>query len=252
MTTYTTAITRNTSPNYRKCISSHPLHNELNINKAIKQQENYKKVLRDLSLEIIEIEADKNLPDCCFIEDTAIIHNNKALLTRSRMKSRRNEITEVKTVLKEFFQVTSVTDPGTIEGGDVVHIHDQLISGLSQRTNHVGIKQAEKWFDTDIKFIPDPSIVHLKSYISQLDFNTILCTKRYANHPALREFKKIIIPESEIYAANVLEVNERIIIPSGFEKTRFLLNENGYEIIELNTSEFQKCEGALTCLSLLF
>ena len=87
--------------------------------------------MRDLSLEIIEIEADKNLPDCCFIEDTAIIHNNKALLTRSRMKSRRDEITEVKTVLKEFFQVTSVTDPGTIEGGDVVHIHDQLISGLS-------------------------------------------------------------------------------------------------------------------------
>ena len=249
---YTKAIVRHISANYKKCISSNPFHSSINLDRTREQHKSYLQTLKDLNLDVIEVEADYTLPDCCFVEDTAIIHNNKAILSHMRSESRQGEVTGIERVLTQYFSLNRVIDPGFIEGGDVLHFANFLVSGVSQRTNKAGIKQVSDWLGIELKIINDPSIVHLKSYISYVDENTILCTKKYAAEGALEQFEKIIVPELESYAENVLAVNGTILMPKNYKAAEHLLKKRGYDIVTLDTTEFQKCEGALTCLSILF
>ena len=100
--------------------------------------------------------------------------------------------------------------------------------------------------------VQDPQMVHLKSYATYIGDNTIVCNSRFALHPVLAKFNQICIPDTESYAANMINVNGMIIMPTGFPKSEALIREEDFDIITLDTSEFQKCEGALTCLSLRF
>ncbi len=148
--------------------------------------------------------------------------------------------------------VKRAISPATIEGGDVLHLEDHLICGVTQRTNEEGVNQLRKWFEVEVKTVLDKSIVHLKSYISYLGNGVIISTRKYANHPVLEGFRVLVVPEDEAYAANALAIDEFVLMVRGFPKSEKIVREAGYEVITLDMSEFQKCEGALTCLSLLF
>lgn len=246
------AIVRQIPDSYSSCISSHPLHKDLNLSLAREQHSAYVQTLRDLGLDVIALQPLHDSPDCCFVEDTAIIHKSKTVITRTGALSRRGEVESISDVLQQFFDIKFISEPGTIEGGDVLHFTNFLISGISQRTNQNAVDQASHFLGVPIKTISDPSIIHLKSYISYLNDQTILTTQKYVNNSALEGFNKLIIPSSESYAANALSINGTIIIAQGFSLTEQLLKDNGFDIISLETSEIQKCDGALTCLSLLF
>lgn len=142
--------------------------------------------------------------------------------------------------------------PATIEGGDVLHLEDYLICGITQRTNDEGVNQLGKWFGVEVKTILDKEIVHLKSYISYLGRGIILSTRRYANHPTLKGLTVLVVPEGEEYAANALAIDDVVIMARGFPKSERIVKEAGFEVIIVDVSEFQKCEGAITCLSLIF
>lgn len=251
---FTQAIVRELSSSYVNCVSDFPDHHLLNIEKAKKQHSNYVDLLRELGLEIITLEGDSNYPDCCFVEDNAVIHGKNAVITRMGINSRRGEVEVVQEVLGDHKKLDSIIAPGTLEGGDIIHVDDQnlLICGKSQRTNQHGISQLDDKLNCEISVIENPNIVHLKSYVTYLGNNTMLTTKEYEHHPTLNSFTKLVIEEKEAYAANSLNINDTIIIPSGYNNTREMIVNNGFEVMALNISEFQKCEGALTCLSLLF
>ena len=100
--------------------------------------------------------------------------------------------------------------------------------------------------------VEDPSIVHLKSYVTYLGNGGFIGTEKYREHPAFTESEYLIVPQSESYAANTLEVNGTILIPQGYPLTERMLKGQGLDTLALETSEFAKCEGALTCLSLIF
>ncbi|MFX1535071.1 MAG: hypothetical protein ACFFDI_12675 [Promethearchaeota archaeon] len=106
--------------------------------------------------------------------------------------------------------------------------------------------------DIPVQTIVDSNIVHLKSYITYLGKNTIIVTEAYANHPLLKDFNILTVPRDETYAANTLTIGETVLMPKNFPKTQRMIAESGFEVITLQMTEFEKCEGALTCLSLLF
>jgi dimethylargininase len=98
----------------------------------------------------------------------------------------------------------------------------------------------------------DPKIVHLKSYVTYLGKNTIISTKQYSDSEPFHKFEKIIVRKEEYYVTNTLTIGETVLMAKGFEKIQSIVKEAGFDVISLNISEFQKCEGAITCLSLLF
>jgi dimethylargininase len=245
------AIVREPGNSYSKCISCHPLRHTIDLGKARKQHAEYCRVLADLGLELIRIPRDDHNADSCFVEDNAVIHFGKALICRMAKDSRRNEIGAVQDILKSRVRVKRATAPATVEGGDVVHLPDRFLSGLTQRTNEEGISQMEEWLDVKVDTVRDPSIVHLKSYVTYLGKDFVISTRRYSQHPALKGYSVLVVPEDEGYAADTLAIGDSVLMAKGHPQSQALVKAAGFNIIPLDVSEIEKCEGALTCLSLI-
>jgi dimethylargininase len=246
------ALVNEPGARYRGCISSHPLRHTIDLARARAQHTQYCKVLAQLGLEVITLPRDDEHPDGCFVEDAAVIHGGKAFIARMAKASRQGEEDAVERVLKEYMPVRRARAPATIEGGDIIHLPDRLISGITQRTTSAAVAQMRQWLGVPVEAIADPSIVHLKSHVTYLGKNTFIATKAYASHPVLKGSHVLTVPNGEDYAANTLSVGEIVMMPASHPKTQAMLTKAGFDVIAMDVSEFAKCEGALTCLSLLF
>jgi len=245
------AIVREPGNSYSKCISCHPLRHTIDIGKARRQHAEYCRVLADLGLELIRVPRDDENADSCFVEDNAVIHNGKALICRMAKDSRRGETGAVESILKGMLRTRRATAPATVEGGDVVHFSDRLLSGVTQRTNDHGISQMREWLEVKVDTVEDPSIVHLKSYLTHLGRDFVISTKRYSLHPALKGLSVLVVPEDEGYAADTLTIGDTVLMARGRPKSQALVKNAGFDVISLDVGEIEKCEGALTCLSLI-
>jgi dimethylargininase len=205
-----------------------------------------------LGLEVIKLPPDHNYPDACFVEDTAVIFGDKVFISQMGEKSRRGEEKSIQDYFTNRMKVKSAQHPATIEGGDVMHIDDLFIIGNTQRTNEFGISQLSDWFNVHTETITKPNIVHLKSYMTLIDRKTIILAHNFKDYPLFKEYDKIVLPEEELYSANSLTINGVVLIPTGFPNAFQQIKDRGYEVMTLEVTEFAKCEGALTCLSLLF
>lgn len=246
------ALVREPSSSYKQCVSSHPLHHTVDLGVALEQHTEYCKTLSDLGLELIKLPPNDKYPDSCFVEDNAVVFKNKALITRMGVESRRGEEDEVAVALKDYFEIKRAEAPATIEGGDVIHLPDRLICGITQRTNLEGTKQLGEWLEVTVDVIQNPDIVHLKSYMKYLGKNTIITTEQYENHTFLDQLEKLIVPKEDYYSVNCLAIGDTIIMSNRFSNTQRIVKEAGYEVITLEMSEFEKCQASLTCLSILF
>jgi dimethylargininase len=246
------ALVREPGNLYPSCLSEHPLHHTVSLKKARKQHAKYCETLAELGLEIIRVSRDDMHPDSCFVEDNAVVENGKALICRMAKESRRGEQPGVVAALKENMPIKWATEPATIEGGDVVHVEGRLICGISDRTNYEGVAQMQDWLDVPVTTIFDPTIMHLKSYVTYLGKGIIITTEKYSKHPALEGFNILIPPYEDEYAADTLAVGDTVLMAEGYETAQTMVKEIGFDVISMNVSEIQKCDGALTCLSILF
>lgn len=246
------ALVREPGDRYPGCISSHPLRHTVDVSRARAQHAQYCRALSELGLEIIRVPRDDERPDSCFVEDNAVVHSGRALICRMAKESRRGEETGVEAVLKEHMPVRRAVAPATVEGGDVIHLPDRLISGLTQRTNAEGVAQMRDWLGVPVDTIADPNIVHIKSYVTYLGKGIAIATGKYAGHRALKELEVLVVPEDEEYAADSLCIGDAVLMPAGLPKAHEMVREAGFDVMPLDVSEFEKCEGAITCLSILF
>lgn len=246
------ALVREPGSRYTRCISSHPLRHTIDVRQARAQHAEYCETLSELGLEVLTIPRDDEHPDSCFVEDNAVVQGGRALICRMARESRRGEEAGVEEALREYMPVKRAVAPATVEGGDVIHLPDRLISGLTQRTNPEGVAQMREWLGVPVDTIADPGIVHLKSYVTYLGRGVMIATNEYARHPVLEGFRVLAVPEGEEYAADTLAVGDAVIMPAGRPRAHGIVREAGFEVIPLDVSEFEKCEGAVTCLSILF
>jgi len=222
---------------------------------AQKQYNAYVAALASCGLEVIELEADENFPDSCFVEDTAVITDELAVITRPGAESRKGEVDSIIPVLQRFRKTEFIKAPGTLEGGDVMQVGRQFYIGLTARTNEDGAFQLGsilKKYGYEFTAIPVTSVLHLKTAVNYIGNNNLLITKDFAFHPAFENYNIIVVPNGELYAANSLLINEKLIMAAGFNYLKDRLISLNYDIIELEMTEFEKMDGGLTCLSLRF
>lgn len=246
------ALTRPPGASYVKCLSCHPMRDTVDLKKAREQHAVYQSILADLGLEVIVLPQDDVHPDACFVEDCAVVHGPRALITRMGAPSRRGEEDAVEAELKDHLSIRRAEAPATVDGGDVVHLPDRLISGLSQRTNAEGIQQMGDWLEVRVDMVEDDEMMHLKSHVTYLGEGTFIATEKYANHPALHGMEVIVVPKGEEYAADTLAIDNTVLMPAGRTISHQLVKDAGFKVIPVEVSEFEKCDGALTCLSVLF
>ena len=206
-------------------------------------------------MKLVWIHNDNTLPDSCFVEDTAVILGEKAIICNMKVKSRVKEVIAVAETLEKTKKLCYIKPPATIDGGDVLRIERKILVGLSARTNSQATKQLDKFLEnTEFNVAPVKvqDVLHLKSACTYLGENYVITSKGHFNMRHLRDYNKIIVPKGEEYAADCLAVNGTVLMAKGYPKTRRLIEKEGFSVKELDMSEFRKGEGALTCLSILY
>ena len=219
----------------------------------LEQYENYTRTLKELGLEIIELNSLEDFPDAYFTEDTAIVTPEVAVVMRPGAEARRGETAHITDELGKHRKLEYISEPGTIDGGDVLVVNDHCIVGLSERTSRQGAEQLCKilegyGYKSDIVDVPEA--LHFKSSVNFVDENTLLVTQTCYWLDCLSDYRKLVVQEGEEYSANVVWINGTLLIPAGYPGTRRLLAENGFQAIEMPVSEISKMDGGLTCLSL--
>ena len=223
---------------------------------ALKQHQEYIEVLTECGLEVAVLKADENYPDSVFVEDTALLTPYCAIITNPRAPSRKGEIIEVSQVIRILYpNVETIETPGTLEAGDVMMIGEHFYIGLSERTNQDGANQLinilGKYGLTGSTVTLD-NILHLKSGVSYLENNKFLSIARLMDKPEFQKYDLILVDDDESYAANCLWINDKVLVPKGFPKTKEKIEQANYRTIEVDVSEFRKLDGGVSCLSLRF
>ena len=255
---FTRAITRTPAPNFAQGLTTVNLGIP-DYEKTIAEHQLYLAVLQLCGLTLTELSDDSRYPDSTFVEDTAIITEHGAILTRPGAESRAGEADAIKTTLKSFYpELGEITAPGKVDGGDICEAGAHFFIGISLRTNEAGGQQLADWLSSkgytssfvNIRYTRD--ILHLKSGISYIGDNRLVVIDSLANHPGFKGHELVRVAPGEEYAANCIRINDYILIAAGFPKFEATLRGLGYNLIVLDMSEYQKMDGGLSCLSLRF
>ena len=250
------AITRLPAHTFSQGISSANL-GQPEIDMAIVQHQSYVTALQKTGLNCFVLPASPEFPDSVFVEDTAVVTGDFAVISRPGADSRRCEIIEMTMELAKIFQnIDQIQAPGTLDGGDICMADNHFFIGISHRTNPAGAQQLADivnkygFTSTFIDIRQMAGILHLKSSVNYLGDDTLLLDPRMQNHPALQRFRRLVVPADEVYAANCLRANEVVLVPAGFPGTLDILDKAGFNTVVVEVSEYQKMDGGLSCLSL--
>ena len=224
---------------------------------ALAQHQDYIKTLERCGLEVTVLPADEGFPDSTFVEDAALITPLCAVITNPGALSRRDEIIAIREAVRRYYPgLEQIESPGTLDAGDVMMVGKHFYIGLSKRTNLEGARQLiailERYGMTG-STVSLETVLHLKTGVTYLENNTILAIDEFKTKDEFRQFRILEVDEAEEgYAANSVWVNGYVITPQGFPKTLAQIKAAGYEVIEVDVSEFRKLDGGLSCLSLRF
>jgi dimethylargininase len=221
----------------------------------LKQYETYIEALKSCGLEVTLLDPLPDFPDAYFVEDTAVVTPDIAVITHPGAAARQGEAESIAAVLAEFRKIERILAPGTVDGGDVLQVGNHFFIGLSQRTNKEGAEQLGRIlesFGNTWASVEVGAGLHFKSSVNYVGKNTLLVTPDFAEYDQLSSYDKIVVAKAEAYAANTLLVNGHLLTPAGFPGTRKQLEILGFKIIELETSEVSKMDGGLTCMSIRF
>jgi dimethylargininase len=251
------ALTREMSPAIARCELTHREREAIDVDLARAQHAAYEACLRDAGCRVERLAAGPDMPDSVFIEDTAIVFDEVAIITRPGAASRRAETAGVADALQKYRPLHRMEAPGTADGGDVLVVGRHVFVGRSSRTNDAGIDRMRRVltpYGYEVTAIDVQGYLHLKSAATAVGDNLLLINPAWL--PSLpwgpfASFDRIDVHPDEPSAANALRIGDQIIYPTSFPRTRERLERRGLRIASVEASEVAKAEGAVTCCSLI-
>lgn len=248
------ALTRAVSPTLADCELTHIDRTPIDVARAETQHAAYEEALRALGCEVRRVPAAPENPDAVFIEDTAVVLDELAIITRPGAESRRTEVEPVAAALAALRPLQRIEAPGTLDGGDVLVVGSSIFVGRTPRTNDDGIAQlraAVAPFGYRVIPVDVTGCLHLKSAVTALDHDTVLCNPAWVDPSAFAPKAAALVADDEPSAANVVRVGERLLAASAYPRTNEMLKRRGYSVVTVPADELAKAEGAVTCCSLI-
>ncbi|MGV8039981.1 MAG: dimethylarginine dimethylaminohydrolase family protein [Thermoanaerobaculaceae bacterium] len=248
------AITRQVSPSITRCELTHLDREPIDVERALAQHRRYEHTLEVLGYEVLSLPADGDLPDCVFVEDTAVVVDELAVISRPGAESRRAETAAVAEALAERRPLARIVEPGTLDGGDVLRVGRRVFVGLTGRTNEEGIAQlraALAPYGYAVTAVAVGGCLHLKTAVTQVASETVLLNREWVDPSAFTQYETIDVDQAEPSAANTLMVNGTVLVASAYPRTAARLEKAGLVLVRLEMTELAKAEGALTCCSIL-
>jgi len=252
---YVIAITRAVSDAINNCELTHLTRERIDLDRARAQHRAYEHALETVAhCALVHVAPAPDLPDAVFVEDTALVVDEIAIITRPGAASRRPETAGVADVLRRYRELRYVEAPGTIDGGDVVVAGRRVFVGRSSRTNDHAIAQVRailQPYGYEVVAVDVLGGLHLKSAATVVSANQLLVNPAWIPARAFTGLDLLEIDPQEPYAANILKAGGGYIYSLAFPRTADRLQRGGLQLDLIDMSELAKAEGAVTCCSLL-
>lgn len=250
----TIALMRGVPDTLARCELSFHEREPIDLVRARAQHAAYAALVGALGADVQELPADPAFPDCCFVEDLAVVLDELALVTRPGAASRRGEAAAVAEALARHRAIETTSEPATLEGGDVLRLGRRLFVGRSRRTNDAGVARLAAVAEPlGYRVVPVAvtGCLHLKSAVTALDEESVLVNRAWIDPEPLAGLELVDVACEEPGAANVLRVAGCVVAHPGYPRTLDRIAARGHDVRPLDVSEFLKAEAALTCKSLL-
>ncbi len=249
------AITRAVSRAILNCELTHLARVPIDLENARRQHRLYEQALRDLGVEVLSLPEAPDLPDSVFVEDTAIVLDECAIITRPGADSRKPETASIAEALRPYRSLHQVSAPGTVDGGDVLTVGKTLWVGLTSRSDLAAVEQMRAFlqpYGYTVRTAGVRGCLHLKSAVTQAAERTLLINPAWVECADFPGMDFIEVDPGEPSAANLLLVGGKPVYQPAYPKTLERLQAAGIDPLLVDASELAKAEGALTCCSLLF
>ncbi|MEW6092371.1 MAG: arginine deiminase-related protein [Chloroflexota bacterium] len=250
-----TAITRAVSRSIVNCELTHLERIPIDLENARRQHHAYEATLRVLGVNVLSLPEEADLPDSVFVEDTAIVLDECAVLTRPGADSRKAEVESIARALAPYRTLYQIQPPGTLDGGDVLTVGKHIWVGLTTRSNQSAIDQMQEFlgpYGYSVRGLQVTGCLHLKSAVTQAAENILLVNPKWVKKADFPGMEFVEVDPSEPSAANILMVGNRTVYQPSYPKTLTRLEAADIHPVLVDASELAKAEGALTCCSLIF
>ena len=250
-----TAITREVSPRIGDGERTHVAREAIDPDVAAEQHARYERCVSSLGCRVRRLAAGRDLPDSVFVEDTAVVVDELAILARPGAPSRRAETEAVAEALAEYRTLAAIEPPATLDGGDVLRVGRMVYVGLSSRTDRAGAAQLERRlapFDYEVRPVEVGACLHLKTAATEVADGSVLIHPGWVRADEFDGLDLVEIDPSEPFAANALRIGETVLCAAAFPRTRERLEARGIATTAVDVSELAKAEGGVTCCSLVF
>lgn len=252
------AFTRAVSPRFANCELTHLDRQSISPERAAAQHRAYEQALERAGMEVVRLPDLPTHADGVFVEDTAVILGDHAIITRPGAPSRRPEADSTAAALSNRFEVHRMTR-GRLDGGDVLTIGRKIYVGQSRRTDCAGIVNLAGLagrLGYEVIEVPHDKCLHLKTgatYAGHDDAGreVVLLNPDWIDGQVFEDVFLLPSHPAEAFGANVLKAGERLIYPAAYPRTAERLRALGFEVDEVDIGELEKAEAGLTCMSLL-
>jgi dimethylargininase len=249
------ALTREVSESIGRCELTHLARQPIDIARARDQHAAYEMALREVGCCVERVPAAPECPDSVFIEDTAVVLPEVAIITRPGAPSRRPETGAVTVALRAHRRIAAIEPPATVDGGDVLVVGRRVFVGRTARSNTDGVRQMRAVLSPlgyEVESVAVSGCLHLKSAATAVAEGMVLVQPQWVSPSVFREFAIVEVDPGELYGANAVRIGARVIYPAAFPRTAERLAARGIEVRSVDVSELAKAEGAVTCCSLVF
>ncbi len=248
------AITREVSRSIERCELTCLDRTPIDVARARAQHEQYREALRRLGLDVVCLPEEPDLPDSVFVEDTAFVLDEVAVVTNPGADSRKPEVESVARALGRFRPLLRVAAPATLDGGDVLVLGRSIYVGLSSRSTPAAVEQLRALlgpFGYAVTGVPVRDGLHLKTGVTQVEEGTLLINPAMVSRDHFPGCAFVEVDPSEPNAANALLVGGTIIFPAAHPRTRERLARLGRPVVTVEADELARAEGGVTCCSLI-
>ena len=248
------AFVRNVSASINDCELTHMEQKPIDLEIARDQHDAYVQALKDMGCEVHELPQLDHQPDAVFVEDTAVVVPELAVLTNPGAVSRRGEVDSTGESLAEHRTIARISDAGQLEGGDVLRIDKNVYVGCATRTDEAGIDELRSHLEPHgyrVIAIRHGAALHLKTACTYLGDGVLLLNPEWVDIACFDGLEPLECDPDEPFACNAIRIGDEVLFPLEFTKTRARIEARGFKVRPVAASELAKAEGGLTCSSII-
>lgn len=249
------AVTRPVSSSLARCEISFIQRDPIDVSLARRQHAAYEQALERAGARVVRLPAADDHPDATFVEDTALVLDELAVIPIMGAPSRRGETVEVERCLSAYRPAARLVPPATLDGGDVMRVERRIFVGLTARTNRAAVEQLRALthpYGYEVTAVAPKGCLHLKSACTYLGRGIVLANPEWVDGSCLGGIELLPVAPEEPFGANAVAVGRTLLYAAGYPRTLARLRRRGFEVITVETGELRKAESAMTCMSLVF